>query len=45
MVTLSRDYVYIHVCWCDRTGQIGKSGSLRKEGWGENHDYSEVPRW
>jgi hypothetical protein len=30
---------------CDRTEQIGESGSLRREGWGEGRGYSEVPRW
>jgi hypothetical protein len=30
---------------CDRVGQIGESGSLRRKGWGEGRGYSEVPRW
>jgi hypothetical protein len=30
---------------CDQVGQLGKSGSLRREGWGENCGYSKVPRW
>jgi hypothetical protein len=45
MVTMSRGYVYAHVCWCDRMGQIGESGSLRREGWGEGGGYSEVLTW
>jgi hypothetical protein len=32
-------------CGCDQPGQIGKSGSLRREGCGEGCGYSEVPRW
>jgi hypothetical protein len=32
-------------CCCDRAGQIGKSDSLGREGWGERHGYSEVPWW
>jgi hypothetical protein len=42
---MSRGYVYVHVRYCDRVGQLGESGSLGKEGWGEGHDYSEVSRW
>jgi hypothetical protein len=42
---LSSGFIYIHVCCCDRAGQIGKNGSLGREGWGEGRDYSEVPRW
>jgi hypothetical protein len=45
MVMMSRDYIYVQVCWRDWVGQIGKSGSLRKEGRREVHDYSEIPRW
>jgi hypothetical protein len=45
MVAMSRGYVYVLVCWCDRAGQIGESGSLGREGWGEGRGYSEVPRW
>jgi hypothetical protein len=30
---------------CDWAGQIGESGSLRREGWGEVRGYFEVPRW
>jgi hypothetical protein len=26
-------------------GQIGESGALEREGWGEGHGYSEVIRW
>jgi hypothetical protein len=33
------------VCWCDRVGQIGESGSLRREWWRERHGYFEVLRW
>jgi hypothetical protein len=29
---------------CDRVGQLGERGLLRKEGWGEGHGYSEVSR-
>jgi hypothetical protein len=36
--------MFIYYC-CDRAGQIGESGSLRTEGWGEGRDYSKVPRW
>jgi hypothetical protein len=28
---------------CDRAGQIGKSGSLKREGRGEGRGNSEVP--
>jgi hypothetical protein len=42
---MSRNYVYVHVCCCDWAGQIGESVSLGREGWGEGHGYSEVPRW
>jgi hypothetical protein len=41
---MSRGYVYVHVCCCDREGQIGESGSHRREGWGEGHGYSDVPK-
>jgi hypothetical protein len=30
---------------CDRAGQLGESGSLRREGWGEGRGYSKVPKW
>jgi hypothetical protein len=30
---------------CDWVGQIGKSGSLGREVWGEGCGYSEIPRW
>jgi hypothetical protein len=33
-----------HVCDCDRAGQLGESGSLGREWWGEVRDYSEVLR-
>jgi hypothetical protein len=42
---LSRGYVYVHVCCCDRVGQLGKSGALRREGLRKGRGYSEVPRW
>jgi hypothetical protein len=42
---MSRGYVFVYVCCCDRAGQIGKSGSLEREGWGEGRGYCEVPRW
>jgi hypothetical protein len=32
-------------CVCDRAGQLGERGSLRREGRGEGCGYSEVPRW
>jgi hypothetical protein len=32
-------------CGYDRAEQLGESGSLRREGWGEGHGYSEVSRW
>jgi hypothetical protein len=38
-------YVYVHVCCCDRAGQIRESGSLEREEWGEGRGYSEVLRW
>jgi hypothetical protein len=31
-------------CGCDRVGQIGESGALRREGRGEGSGYSEVLR-
>jgi hypothetical protein len=31
-------------CGPDRAGQLGERGSLRREGWEEGHDYSEVSR-
>jgi hypothetical protein len=31
-------------CGCDRAGQLGKRGSLKREGRGECYGYSEVPR-
>jgi hypothetical protein len=36
------------LCLCllvDWAGQIGESGALRREGWGEGRSYSEDPRW
>jgi hypothetical protein len=44
MVMMSRGYVYVHVYCCDRAGQLGESGSLGREGWGEGRGYSKVPR-
>jgi hypothetical protein len=38
-------YVYVYVCCCDRAGQVGESGSLGRERWGEGYGYSDVPRW
>jgi hypothetical protein len=32
-------------CGCDRAGQIGESGSLGREGWGEGRGYFEIPMW
>jgi hypothetical protein len=32
-------------CDCDRAGQMGESGSLRREGWREGRGYSEVLGW
>jgi hypothetical protein len=43
MVMMNRDLCLY--CWCDRVGQIGESGSLGREGWGEGRGYSKVPRW
>jgi hypothetical protein len=31
-------------CGCDRVGQLGERGSLRREWWGEGRGYSEVLR-
>jgi hypothetical protein len=31
-------------CGCDRAGQLGERGSLRREGWGEGRGNSKVPR-
>jgi hypothetical protein len=47
MVMMSRGYVYVYVyvCCCDRAGQVGESGSLGRERWGEGYGYSDVPRW
>jgi hypothetical protein len=45
MVMMSRSYVYVHVCWCDRAGQLGESGSLERDEWGEGRGYFEVPMW
>jgi hypothetical protein len=44
MAMMSRGYVYVHVCCCDRAEQIGESGSVRREGWGEGCSYFEVLR-
>jgi hypothetical protein len=35
---------YVHAYLCDRAGQIGESGSLKREGWAAGHGYSEVTR-
>jgi hypothetical protein len=32
-------------CGCNRERQLGERGSLGREGRGEEHGYSEVPRW
>jgi hypothetical protein len=32
-------------CGCERTGQLGESGSLRREGREEGRVYFKVPRW
>jgi hypothetical protein len=32
-------------CGCDWAGQTGESGSLRRDGWGEDCGNYEVPRW
>jgi hypothetical protein len=32
-------------CGCDQAGQIGESGSLEMEGWGEGRGYSKILRW
>jgi hypothetical protein len=32
-------------CGCVQAGQLGERGSLRMEGWEEDHGYSNVPRW
>jgi hypothetical protein len=45
MVMMSRCYVYVHVCCCDRVGQLGESESLGREGWGDGHGYFNVPGW
>jgi hypothetical protein len=45
MDMMSSGYVHVHVCCCDRAWQLEESGSLRREGWGEGHGYSEVLRW
>jgi hypothetical protein len=45
MDMMSKGYVYVHICCSDRVGQLGKSGSLGMEWWGEGCAYSEVPRW
>jgi hypothetical protein len=42
---MSRGYIYAHVCCCDWVGQIGESGSLGREGWGEGRGYSNFSRW
>jgi hypothetical protein len=42
---MSRSYVYVLVCWCDRAGQLGENGSLKREGWGEGRGYFEVLMW
>jgi hypothetical protein len=42
---MSRDYVYVHVCCCDRVGQIGESRTLGRGGRGDGRGYSKVLRW
>jgi hypothetical protein len=37
-------YIYVYVCCCERAGQIGKSGALKREGWREGRGYAEVAR-
>jgi hypothetical protein len=37
--------LYLFYVCCDWVGQLGESGLLRREGWGEGRGYSEVPRW
>jgi hypothetical protein len=32
-------------CGCNRVRQLGERGSLGREGRGEEHGYSEVPRF
>jgi hypothetical protein len=36
--------MFVYCCY-DRAGQLGESGSLRREGWGEGRGYFEVVRW
>jgi hypothetical protein len=45
MIMMSKSYVYVHAYCCDWVGQIGESGSLEREGWGEGHGCSEISRW
>jgi hypothetical protein len=45
MDMMSRDYIYTDVCYCDQAGQLGESGTLGREGWGEGREYSEVQKW
>jgi hypothetical protein len=45
MVTMSRGYIYVHICCCDWVGQLVESGSLGREEWGERHGHSEDPSW
>jgi hypothetical protein len=42
---MSRGYVHVHVCCCDRVGQIGERGSLKREWWGAGCGNFEAPRW
>jgi hypothetical protein len=44
MDMMSRGYVDVHVCRCDRVGQIGESGSLGREGKGRERALA-IPRF
>jgi hypothetical protein len=36
--------MFVLDCECDWVGQLGESGSLKREGQEEGRGYSEVPR-
>jgi hypothetical protein len=36
--------MFMYYC-CDRAGQMGENGALKREWWGAGRGYSEVPRW